>query len=391
MNSVEYLVGSENVCNLPMRPCAADILNFCRNLAEGLRKDPAAKTWPDIMSLAFWCRKGNLKKIAEVFESEEGRLGRGLTFHIAPANIPVNFAFSYLFSLLAGNANIVRVPSKPFPQTEIICRVLNAVLGRYPEIKKRTAFIRYPADEETTGTFSLQADARMIWGGDETIASLRRLPTKPRCVDVVFADRYSLAVVNGRAVMDASEEELRRLAENFYNDTWLMDQNACSSPQLILWREDSAQARSRFWSAVVAYAASRYHIQAVVSVDKFTQACEDAVKLPDHTRIERFESLLYRVELKDLPASGLETLRGRCGYFYEHSVEKIDEISDLITEKVQTLTYFGEDFNELRSLVIEHELRGIDRIVPIGKAMEIGPIWDGYDILQMLSRIVSGE
>ena len=32
---------------------------------------------------------------------------------------------------------------------------------------------------------------------------------------------------------------------------------------------------------------------------------------------------------------------------------------------------------------------GIDRIVPIGRAFDIGPIWDGYDIISFLSRKIA--
>ena len=55
---------------------------------------------------------------------------------------------------------------------------------------------------------------------------------------------------------------------------------------------------------------------------------------------------------------------------------------------MQSLIYYGENPDILRKIVVDNELRGIDRIVPVGKAMDIGPIWDGYDILEMLSRII---
>lgn len=42
--------------------------------------------------------------------------GRGVAFHIAPSNVAVNFAFSLAAGLLTGNANIVRLSSKPFPR-----------------------------------------------------------------------------------------------------------------------------------------------------------------------------------------------------------------------------------------------------------------------------------
>ena len=29
---------------------------------------------------------------------------------------------------------------------------------------------------------------------------------------------------------------------------------------------------------------------------------------------------------------------------------------------------------------------GVDRVVPIGRAFDMGPFWDGFDIIQSLSR-----
>jgi hypothetical protein len=41
---------------------------------------------------------------------------------------------------------------------------------------------------------------------------------------------------------------------------------------------------------------------------------------------------------------------------------------------------------ELLNFVVKNRLSGIDRIVPVGKALEMDIIWDGYDIVRSLSR-----
>ena len=42
----------------------------------------------------------------------------------------------------------------------------------------------------------------------------------------------------------------------------------------------------------------------------------------------------------------------------------------------------------LQRCITNNNFSGIDRIVPVGRAFDIGPIWDGYDIIYSLSRIV---
>ena len=66
-----------------------------------------------------------------------------------------------------------------------------------------------------------------------------------------------------------------------------------------------------------------------------------------------------------------------------------DELFAVVTEKFQTITQFGIDAAELRRQVVANGLRGIDRIVPIGQAMNIGVVWDGCDLVRSLSRIIS--
>ena len=50
--------------------------------------------YPDLKSLAFWCRNKNISKLKKEFNKNKNRIGLGLVFHITPSNIPTNFAYS---------------------------------------------------------------------------------------------------------------------------------------------------------------------------------------------------------------------------------------------------------------------------------------------------------
>ena len=386
--AIEYLIGSEEITTAPMPPYSEEALGFLSSWSGLLLASPTVRRYPDAVTFAFWCRRSNLQRRKEQAGLGDDRLGRGLVFHIAPSNIPVNFAFSFAFGLLAGNANIVRLPSADFPQASLLRDTCREALDGFPEIRCRTAWVRYPADEETTARFSRIADGRMIWGGDRTIASVLAGGGKPRSADVLFADRYSLCVMDAAKIPAEGSRELEALAEKFYNDTWLMDQNACSSPMLILWLHAAKEAKERFWTAANALAEKRYALQPASLVDKYVRLCTDAAARLPIRRTVRMGGTAYRIELSCLPED-LTSLRGRCGYFYEYDLASPAELTDRVTEKFQTLTCFGTDPQELRQWVLEHRLRGIDRIVPVGRAMDIDVIWDGYDIIRTLSRIVA--
>lgn len=390
MNGVNYLLGSADIKVNPLRIFSDAACALVADFSRALMADGRARGLPDVMALAFWCRRANIKRLRESWAADEFRLGRGLAFHITPANVPVNFAFSYVFSVLAGNANIVRTPSRPFAQIDLILETLRRILEDHPELKERTAVVSYSsAEDEVTAAFCSRVDARIIWGGDATVEKIRALKSKPRCQDICFPDRFSLAVLDGPAVEAADEAAMRALARNFYNDTYLMDQNACSSPQVIFWQKAAAATREKFWRAVEEEVRGRYVLQAASAVDKFDQSCRDAVALEGHLdHIKRQGNLVYRVSLSSLPPEAETRLRGSCGYFYEADLDSLNLLKELVSDKCQTLTYYGPAPEALLDFVLNEGLPGIDRIVPVGSALDIGLVWDGFDLIRSLSRRV---
>jgi hypothetical protein len=390
-DNVTCLAGVINVSTRPFEPYYELLCKFLNDLSSELRSRDDSSAFPDVIAFAFWCRKANIAKLKTGFNNKENRLGLGMIFHITPSNVPVNFAFSFVFGLLSGNANIVRVPSKPFPQIDIICSAINQLFlsDTYREIKAMTSFIRYEQNDGITGMYSLKCNARLIWGGDATIRNIRKIASvQERCVDIAFSDRYSLCVIDAPSVMKLDGNGLISLSERFYNDTYLMDQNACSSPHLIVWYGvEKEVAKERFWTAVYNTVCEKYHLAAVSAVDKYTMLCQNAIDLNNIRSFKKHGTYVYRIELDTVP-DDIDSLQGKFGYFYEYNIDNINSITHIINTKYQTFTYFGVDKSELLNFVVKNRLSGIDRIVPIGKALDMDVIWDGYDIVGSLSRII---
>lgn len=385
------IAGSPGVFDAaPRRTLDQKDIALLSDVSSRLMKDPRAKKYPDVMSFAFWTRKGHLNALAESRTDLNSNIGRGLCFHIAPSNVPVNFAFSWAFSHLSGNVDIVRVPSKPFEQVQIICEAINASMEEAHD--SRSAFITYSSDSEITATLSAIVDARVIWGGNKTVQSVRQMPSKPRCVDISFADRYSLSVIDCAAIASLDDDGLEALARDFYNDTYLMDQNACSSPMTIAWLNARGSEKERFWRAVRFYAQGEYHLQGAIVMDKYVQLCRDIID-GDNMDAVSFDSVTQVVPilLGDISDNDLQSYRGRGGYFYEIDIETLPSLFPKLDESCQTITYFGIKPAEIREAVLDSGVKGIDRIVPIGKAMDIDIVWDGMDLLSLLSRRVDAR
>jgi hypothetical protein len=388
-NGLRYVLGSHaGFSAQPLPPFAPEVCDLLAKLSAQLVADNETRTMPDVVAFAWWCRKANIHRLAVSYEDGHLRLGRGLALHITPTNTPINFAFSWAFSLLAGNANIVRLPQRDFPQVEFLLSHLRLLLANEP--CARNAFIRYGHDEEITSALSAVADVRLIWGGDATIQAVRKSPLPARGLDLAFADRHSLCVFSPGAVLALDAASLKQLAVHFFNDTYLMDQNACSSPHLVVWLgsdTETAAAQSRFWSAIATELELHYQLTAGSAIDKFTQACRDAIELDNNlTELHREDPRLYRVPLHHL-FTGIEERRCGHGYFYEFTTSSLDDLAPIVNSKYQTLTYFGLAKEDLAAFVTSNRLPGIDRIVPVGKALDIGLIWDGFDLIRTLSRV----
>jgi hypothetical protein len=389
-NSVTNLAGNKIVETRPFAPYHELPCEFLNDLSIELRSSKELSIFADVMSFAFWCRKANISKLKRDFDNKETRLGLGVVFHITPSNVPVNFAFSFAFGLLSGNANVVRVPSKSYPQIDIICAAIDKlfILEKYKKIESMNAFIRYEQNEKITSTYSANCNARIIWGGDISIKNIRKFAVSERCVDIAFSDRYSLSVIDVSSIIKLDEVELMRLAERFYNDAYFMDQNACSSPHLIVWQGDeNVDAKGRFWEAVYHTATEKYQLAPVNAIDKYTLLCQNAIELNNIKCFKKHGNLVYRIELNKV-FDNTDSMRGKFGYFYEYNIKDFDSIAHIINTKYQTMTYFGVDKSELLDFVVRNRLNGIDRIVPIGNALDMDVIWDGYDIIRSLSRII---
>ena len=245
-------------------------------------------------------------------------------------------------------------------------------------------YIRYA---NYTNKISSVCDARLIWGGDNSISNIRKFSLKQRAIDLAFADRYSFCVIKASEVLKLNDYELKRLAEKFYNDTYLVDQNACSSPHSIIWLGEHSKAKIRFWKYLFNYVSDKYEMPEAASIDKYTELCRNILSLKNFKNQKNYNNLIYTVGLKNLDKN-LHNLRGKWGFFYEYNTNNINEIGKYINNKYQTLTYFGLDKDILKKFILNNQVEGIDRIVPIGQALDISLYWDGYDLNKILSRIV---
>lgn len=391
LDEVSILAGNrENIRKLAdldvKKPFDDTVIDFLNALSKELMTEKRAKKFTDIITLGFWLRKASILTLKKRFE-KENMVGRGVAFHIAPSNVPLNYAYSLFTGLLCGNVNIVRIPSKDFPQIAIINDAICELLSKpqYRNLKPYVNLVRYERNKEINDYFSSICDVRIIWGGDRTITEIRKSPISARAAEITFADRYSLAVIDADAYL--KEENKERIAVHFYNDTYLSDQNACTSPRVVVWTGGGKErAKELFWSELMSIAKQKYPFQAIQGVDKLSTLYTAAAGYPSVVKTDTAGNLLYLIGVKELSPE-LMDYRGNAGYFYEYDCRNIMELKDFCNNtRCQTIGLFGD--KSLLEPLVDSGIKGVDRIVPIGHTMDFDLIWDGYNLVEHLTRTV---
>ena len=364
-----------------------NVIEFLDELSKLIFSSKKYCKFNDLAAFAFWCRKKNINTILKNYKSNNLIIGRGWVLHICPSNVPMNFAYSFAFGLLSGNNNIVKIPSRNFFQVNYLMEAINKIIKKkkFLFIKKKLVFIKYQHNDQISAELSKIVNARLIWGGDDTVRLFKKFETKPRCIDLNFSNRVSGAIINLNSLKKLNYKDFYNLVFKFYNDSYLMDQQGCSSPQVIFWvGKKENKVIKIFWNILSDIVSKNYNFDYSLAVRK-TELASDIILKEKNFKSINFENLkIVRYRLKK--TEKLDKLENSFGTFLEADLDNIKKIKRYINERFQTLLYYGIKKEELLSCISKNNFNGIDRIAPLGRAFDMGHIWDGFDIISSLSR-----
>ena len=369
------------------------VVSFLNDFSNELKKRKKIYRYPDLLYLIIWCRKKKIENYENFFLNDQIRLGRGLIFHICPSNVPTNFIYSFFFGLLSGNSNIIKMPSKNFEEKNIILSTINLLFkkNKYRILKNTNCFIQYNNQPEKTEKISSICDGRVIWGGDKTINEIRKIPIPERTVEVTFPDRYSISIINLNKLKKEEKSNIKFLANKFFYDGYSMNQLACNSPHFIFWiGKKNLNLQNSFWKELNKIVEKKFLFDDIHAVDKYSNLLENILLQKNFQKIKKFKNNLYVVDPNN-KIKNIENIRGINGTFFQKNINEIKNLKNFISKKCQTISYYGFDKKQLKSFMLNNNLLGIDRIVPMGSALNIDIMWDGYDVIRSLSRIVTVE
>lgn len=381
----------ESVCITPsLSPFHPEVVAFLQTVSKKILKDHSYRRYPELVALAYWLRKAHLNEMQEDFIKATDKkviLSRGIALHFAPSNVDTIFVYSWVLSMLAGNCNIIRISGRKQEQTDYLLKAVIDGLIEHPEIGNRTAIMTYEHQTEITQYLSERCHVRVIWGGDQSVKSIRAIPLSPLATELAFPNRFSLSVLSADAVLQADDQKFSDMIHHFYNDSFWFAQMACSSPRLVVWVGKEVEikaAEQKFWEHLDRYL--QMHLEdfsPARQVEKLTTGYLLSVK----DSIVHFNQQVNfsRLKVQDLD---LEIRERHCGggMFVELEVSQLHELIPLLHDKDQTLSYFGFSREQLVNFALNMERRSIDRMVPVGQALDFEGIWDGYDLIMHFTR-----
>ncbi len=159
----------------------------------------------------------------------------GILFHIAAGNVDGLPAYSVVEGLLAGNINILKLPTG---DSGLSIRLLKELIDVEPAIKDYVYVFDVPSTEiNTLQIFADISDGVVVWGGDVAVEAAKKM-TGITTKLISWGHKLSFAY----ATQSATDEQLYELAMHIC----ATNQVLCSSCQGIFFDTDSLEELDHF-------------------------------------------------------------------------------------------------------------------------------------------------
>ncbi len=222
LENIEFIIQDIKRCP-PLMPFAPELVSFVSDFSNSLLLDRKTRQFPELMVLANFFRKRNLRDIVQsvkTSKSEIAFLPRGIVFHVAPSNVDSIFLYSSLISFICGNINLIRISQPDGVQLQYVLSKLRDLFAiKYKNLASRLLVITYGHNDNITTQISEECHMRVVWGGDNTVKTIRKIPLRSTAIEICFPNRFSVAMIRARSIIESDAIQLRKLCTDFFKDT----------------------------------------------------------------------------------------------------------------------------------------------------------------------------
>ncbi len=163
----------------------------------------------------------------------------GVLLHIAAGNTDFLPAYSLVEGLLAGNINILKLPSA---DDGLSLKLIMQLIEYEPKLKDYI----YVFDTPSTDIYGMQKMAELangisVWGGDVALDAVRKMaPTGVKLIE--WGQKLGFCYISSLDRMPDADEDLKALAEHIASTKQLL----CSSCQVIYLNSESNEEKVAF-------------------------------------------------------------------------------------------------------------------------------------------------
>lgn len=371
-----------------------DVINFLSELSKRLLNQKKQINFTNYAGFGFWARKANLIHLKNIRSDLYLRVGRGLSLHIAPSNISANALYTFAFGLLSGSPSIIRLSKKNIDELSEILEMINFIFKKdcFVELSKKFSFITYEHETNLNNYFSSLTASRVIWGGDETIKIFKSLNTNPDCIDMLFPNKLSSSIISAGWLINSIKSDVKNQAELFARDIGLFSQMACSSPtSLILLKDNNLpykEALLNFLEDCDSALDKKVWLSDNHSLSNFKSSVDICMELSSSKCIYKGRNLsVFFIEKNN--SINIEDLKLKDSCLFLYEVNSLSEVPSLLAKNNQTIVCIGLKKNMKDELTKKVILKGTNRLVNAGNALNMNIYWDGYDVIGFLSKIIT--
>lgn len=320
-------------------------------------------------------------------------LPRGVAAHWLAGNVPTLGFLSLMLSLLAKNANILKVPQTVSALLPEMLHTLASVRYSSPSgrvvkghlLTDAVEAVWYPHDAVDAGALSALADVRIVWGGEEAVRAVANLPRRHDCTDIIFGPKLSIAAVGREAL--STEAMARRAARGVAIDCSVFDQKACASAHTV-FVEQGGLVSPRDFAAMLADQMAKASVRLPgLGISGQVAGAVKSARIRHFREGEVFApsglewSVLFRDrEERPPPVYGRTAL--------VRPIADLARLPAFVDRDTQAVGLALPGSRKVR-LAEQLALGGVDRVTEPGSMAEFTSPWDGVFALERLVRWVS--
>lgn len=319
---------------------------------------------------------------------------KGTVLHWLAGNVPVITFISLFQGILTKNKNIIKV-SKMYKK---LIPLIFEDLKKNIKLKKNeknifenildSLIIIYVDhyEKDNLDYLSKNSDTRIIWGGEESVSKISKLPKKIGCNDIIFGPKVSLSYISSSKIK--SNYDIKKFADLFVNDVFNFDQLGCNSPHNLMI--EGASKKKLIYISKKLSNVFRNRLLNINSITDPVKKYNVLVKNFEFTLTEgnisfHDENFEWNIYINNKPKIN-EPLYNRS--IFLSSVKSFKDLKKILPINTQSIGLFTN--NEERNKIIkELSYDRVDRFPEIGSMSLYDYPWDGYLPLQNLVRWIS--